>query len=524
MKKSTKTLSLLLTVAVAAGSMTACTKKETEKSADDTITWMGSYAVGVEKNSTTEKYLEEKYNVKIDAISNTTNYSQKLGAMIAAGNVPDLMFFNEPDMWVPLAKQGILAEIDIKDVEKYAPGYYKLINKLDSNLWKVCKQNGKMYTIPRYTGREGTVNAIWRKDWMDKVGVDKVPVTLEEYENLLLKFRNEDPDGNGKKDTYGMSSYGKQGEKFFDMIFGAFGVIPGQWKLGENGKIVAGAVDSKAKEALELLHRWYEEEIIDPEFITDDVSSVAQKYASGRTGVHFDGATKYTELTAAGVEILNSWKQRKPEAEFAFGNIPEGKNGEFGVFLWGPRTHFVGFGKQVKETPEKMQKSLTMLNDMLTNEEVALKVAWGEKGKTYDFIDPAKGAEGGLKYLPPYDTDANARAKEGIGVESFFNLLEPLSYWAVEDIADKYSPDVTEYVSEKTLNNSNYRDAIYRANLPSATLYNSNLEKIRLTEYCKFITGERSLDEWDKFVDEYMKAGGDKLTKEAQEYYDKNVK
>ena len=41
-----------------------------------------------------------------------------------------------------------------------------------------------------------------RQDWLDKVDME-IPTTLDELHDVLVAFVNEDPDGNGIKDTYG---------------------------------------------------------------------------------------------------------------------------------------------------------------------------------------------------------------------------------------------------------------------------------------------------------------------------------
>lgn len=43
-----------------------------------------------------------------------------------------------------------------------------------------------------------------RKSWLDKVG-ERFPVTWEDAKRVAAKFRDEDPDGNGKADTFGFA-------------------------------------------------------------------------------------------------------------------------------------------------------------------------------------------------------------------------------------------------------------------------------------------------------------------------------
>ena len=46
---------------------------------------------------------------------------------------------------------------------------------------------------------EGEVMII-RQDWLDKLGL-KAPTTIDEFEEVIRAFTEDDPDGNGQKDT-----------------------------------------------------------------------------------------------------------------------------------------------------------------------------------------------------------------------------------------------------------------------------------------------------------------------------------
>jgi putative aldouronate transport system substrate-binding protein len=45
--------------------------------------------------------------------------------------------------------------------------------------------------------------------------------------------------------------------------------------------------------------------------------------------------------------------------------------------------------------------------------------------------------------------------------------------------------------------------------------YGSTLKDLRETFYKQVITGAKSIDEWDSFVSQFKKSGGDVLTKEV---------
>ena len=174
------------------------------------------------------------------------------------------------------------------------------------------------------------------------------------------------------------------------------------------------------------------------------------------------------------------------------------------------------FGKQMEQREEAMKVSLQILNDVMCNEEVALKAYYGDEGITYEMT------EDGADFIGEYASSQDKRNEYGIG--TFFNMLRPLVTWAVPEISDKYmSKKVVEYMNENAVFNES-KDDLLRPVLDSSTIYSADLDKIRLVAYAAFITGERSLDEWDSFVAEYLEKGGQILLDEAQNYYDTVLK
>ncbi|MFR6331699.1 MAG: extracellular solute-binding protein [Eisenbergiella sp.] len=105
-------------------------------------------------------------------------------------------------MIADMIESGKVKAID-EDIEKYMPDRLKEIyDKYPQTFYPVIK-DGKTYGIactPFLT--EGQVMII-RQDWLDKLGL-KAPTTLDEFEEVIRAFTEQDPDGNGKKDTYGL--------------------------------------------------------------------------------------------------------------------------------------------------------------------------------------------------------------------------------------------------------------------------------------------------------------------------------
>jgi len=501
------------------------TAKKTDISSDNTFSIMGSPNYPTEKETDTEKWLEEKYGIKLEVHSVTTSYYEKLSTMLASDEIPDVMFINEPENWQPLVKQGFVAKVSKDLIKKYAPNHYNAIEAMNPNIWAISSVDGENWVVPKIMCNEYGTAMIWRKDWLENVGITKTPESIEEFEDAFKKMRENDPDGNGKKDTYGLTGAGGATQRQFDIIFGAFGVMPGQW-IVTDGKVENSTTSERAKEALQLLHSWYENDLIDPEMITDTQDDHFKKFMSGRVGSMNTSILNVLANSASGLRNKETFESTNPGLNWencvVAGSLPVGADGMRGDWLWGPRANFAVFGERLEESEEQLGTLLKMFDDINYDEETALRVVWGEKGVTYDYIDADAGKISGLKYLPPYDSDSNERAKKGI--YGFFNLFAPASGWADGSIVTQYTDPALIEEQKAYSETERYKDSLMRPYLKSSARYQAELDKLKTTAYSEFITGARSIEEWDDFVEEYMRKGGEQLQKEAQEFYETNMK
>lgn len=476
-------------------------------------------SVAVNDNTKVEQYLEEKYNVEIKTYGFSANYYDKLATMFASKQTPDVFFINDISNWEPLAKQGILAPIDINVVKEAAPDHFKHINEKNEKMWELGKANGQLYAIPKSMGQEYNTVTVWNNNWLKALGIDKIPETIEEYEAAFEKIKNGDPDGNGKNDTYPISGIGGNYYRQFDWVFGAYGVMPEMWGL-ENGKVINGTVSERAKEALTKLNEWYKKGYIHPEFLTDDQSKVAQRFDSQMIAINNTNLINVSDKTPHGRANLANGGEGYAE-RIAYGPLPVGPYGDRGDWLWGPLSNFVCFGAHMKDDIEKQKVILKILNDLNYNEEVAVVAQYGFKGESYEYNDEKVGKQSGIRQLGNYGKDTNANAELGIG---FFNLFK-CNDWADLSIANLYQN--SEYIAEqeKLASWNSYNDLLMRANTKSTLTYAKTLQTLKIQAYSEFINGTRNLEgDWDSFVNEYMASGGEILQQEAQEFYDTVIK
>lgn len=180
--------------------------------------------------------------------------------------------------------------------------------------WKECHKlalnyYGKIYGLP--LSRTNTAREGWgyRLDWAEKFNIDVTPgepVTLEVFEEMLDKFTNNDPDGNGVDDTVGLFLDGWTGA--LDIMQLWFGV-PNGWGVAKDdayakynikkGDIVPAQLTSEYLTALKKFREWYQAGYINQDFY--EISG-GQAISSADVGLR-------AEQGGIGVQVLDALRK-----------------------------------------------------------------------------------------------------------------------------------------------------------------------------------------------------------------------
>jgi putative aldouronate transport system substrate-binding protein len=126
------------------------------------------------------------------------------------------------------------------------------------------------------------MNAI-RQSWLDNLGLE-MPTTPEEQLEVAKAFTFQDPDGNGKDDTWGMS--GMKGLGRMNFCFNPFGIIYGydDWTVVD-GKVTPMIVQDGMKDALAYIKECYDAGVIDPDSFVQDGTKQWEKVRQGTYGI-----------------------------------------------------------------------------------------------------------------------------------------------------------------------------------------------------------------------------------------------
>lgn len=535
--KVKKMAALILSMILAAGTLTACgsdggedvkentasapEEKEAVAEGDDGTVYQVTLAMPVngpvdEKNDTLDylNTLVPGLEIKVEGIE-IGSYWDILNPRLASGEIPDIIHCHNDSMYTSYLSQGVLGGVSPELLKEYMPKYVKATEEYGIELWSLVLKDGMVYGLPIMSeAQTHPFTNAWRGDWLKAVGIDKVPETVDEYEEALTRFTFDDPDGNGVDDTYGTTLRGKDSTPYlFSSLFGAYGVFPSMWNLAEDGTLQYGIIDPRAKEALLKLNSWFKKGIIDPEFAGVDGSIRTEKWINSQIGMLSDST--YYEVNE-GNSPCDNLKALTPEAEILRGPAPKGPNGDYGYINWSKYTNRIIFGKTLTEDEGKLKKVLQLLELMDTDPEVYNRLYYGKEGENWK-----RNEENMIVKIPPYSDPANCGA---LGTNIFKDGgIAPVPSVKAQTVSEK-EPEQYKYAEEGTMvNGENYFGYLSKFISDDInTAYNAEADTLYKKNFIDFITGARSLDEYDAFVEEWLAAGGEAYTQAYNDCY-KNV-
>ena len=157
-------------------------------------------------------------------------------------------------------------------IEKYAPNLSKIYEEYPQIKQAVTAADGHMYTIPAIdisaTGSMGFKQWI-NKAWLDKLGKD-IPTNLEEFKDVLIAFRDGDPNGNGQADEIPLGI--REPDSIYPLA-GSFGLqfqMKDTYNIDENGTVHNWLCDDAFKEYLIYLNDLYEEKLLWQDYYKND--------------------------------------------------------------------------------------------------------------------------------------------------------------------------------------------------------------------------------------------------------------
>ena len=478
------------------------------------------------ENNAYTRLLKERLNVQNQDVFEAMDeqYTDSVTMVIAQNDLPDVMIVEDLDELQYLVDNDMIADLTDSYNNCMSDTIKNIYGSYGRDILDVVTFGGKIMAIPETNISDGP-NLIWlRKDWMDALGLS-APRTLSDVEEIIRQFKEKDPGHNGAGNTVGLvcdtslcGGCGYSSEYTLDIIFAAYGAFPKQWIYDEDGNVVYGSVQPEAKEALAHIHELYKEGILDQDFLMRTSSNLIELIVDGQCGSFFG------PWWAPNNPLMQAVEQNK-DAEWQPYLIATEKSGLTSYHTQNPSGKYIVVRKGY-EYPEIACKIVSVLFDYLRyndrdNQEIVdyYKENVDPTARPFaihvDYHNALQICYGELNHVFAGDKSADD-----------LNVLEYSYYEACEsylkDAENASAEDWAAYTSRitacKILNDgrTNKVESLYFGETETMVTDWWSLENLESDTYLKIVTGESSLDEFDRFVENWYQNGGETITKEVR--------
>lgn len=515
MKKNGKILTMVVACSIIASSMTACSGgkgtspdkspgtaggQTSEPAKIDKIVWLTTGDTAAKPILPQDRIIAEiNKQLSIDLKVNIVPESDvtKVNIAMASGDVPDIVTgsfaSSATNQWI---KDGLL--VPLNDYFEQTPN---VKTKLTGELgWTAV--NGKFYGFPFITqAKSSNATLSFRQDWLDRLNL-KVPKTLEDFYNVLKAFKERDPDGNGKADTYGITSSKPIGD--FNFIFYAYGREYADYQLDAKGKVIPNFEHSSFKPGMQYLQKLFKEGLIDPEFVLNDRNKTEEKFYQGKAGYITVALFRHV------ARIEGNLKKITPDGKLGYSYPPEGPNGKKGFGAVGKNGLFTAITSKSK-APAKAAKFI----DFMISKEGESLLRLGIEGVHY------------TKNGDKFSYNEAERAKDNFAENGWAHPLAWGSFaWPLEA---GYLPE-TEPARDRALESVKIASEVQIKNLimqvPDTQVeFGKVVGDIYDQYFIDLIQGKVDIDKGVEELSKKWRAqGGDKILAEVQQIYDSSKK
>ncbi|TLS49221.1 extracellular solute-binding protein [Paenibacillus antri] len=441
-----------------------------------------------------EKLVEEATNTELDIqwVPDGT-YDEKMNASFATGTLPQATYIKNQTSLIML--RDAIRNNQFWEIGPLLEQYPNL-SKLNPEVLKNTSVDGKIYALyqERPLSRQGL---IYRKDWADKLGLS-APTNVDELYAMLKAFAENDPDGNGAKDTIGLTDRS-------DLVYGAFKSVsswfgtPNGW--GElDGKLTPEFMFPQYMETMKYIKKLHEEGLINQDFPVTSKTDQQNLLITGKAGAYIGSMGDVVSLDSKITEV-------NPNALLDVQNKINGPDGKFGIWAIPGYGSVVLFPKSAVKSEDEL-KNILAFYDKLMSPELANLIYWGVEGEHYTM-------EGG-KVVPIEDTkitDRDVKPYQALqigGISTIDGFFEA-----------KHLLPAKEKAEQLIVDNNNYLIHDPTAPLDSATFTQDGVrlqELIKDATY-KFMLGDIDEAGFQAAVDTWLKQGGQKIIDEFNASY-----
>lgn len=233
------------------------------------------------------KYMNEKFNIKVNYSCPEADADSKLNLMISSDDLPDVIILDRNANWLKLINLGKLVDINTLKYEGCS-----FDEDILESTQKLLSVNGGLYGIPNWARKGATGgNMSWmvNHDVYEQLGSPELK-TLEDLHQFMLDAKDK-----GVKTSDDQSIFPwlpRQDDNGFytvSAIYRSYGhpnLIDTYWSQADNDVKLA-VYDDNYIAALKLANQWFKEGLFPETTYTDSNDQFVEKLANGRAAVTY---------------------------------------------------------------------------------------------------------------------------------------------------------------------------------------------------------------------------------------------
>ena len=504
-----------------------------------TITTSVSDQIPLDESNNAIRYIQEHTNTKLNFnILPSTDPDAKFNLLLASGDYGDVvakevsraqvMKLGMADkIFIPLNEYIENNSVYLKTLLTENPQYEQLSYAKDGNIYGFIKIDEAYHTqaYPK----------LWlNQNWLETLNISE-PQTTEEFYNMLVAFRDGDPNQNGIKDEVPLTGSIDWSCPTANYLLNSFipfdlaGTEAGNASMSysKDGKVVFSGDKEEFREGLRFIKKLVDEKLLDVASFTQKSDQMQQVIRQNPSPVGAYTADHF----AMGIDLNN---REMNQAIVALPPVagPQGVRIQPKTDFRDKTGNFTFFITDKCQNPE----AAFLLGDFMLDKECEMTRRHGPEGSGWGklenplpsalglealyWINSDYGAAGGSKekdtlWIPPFDDSYASRQLSDPVPE---DLYVPESYEARLTIeTQKVIPYFySEYLPKNI--------EIYMDNADEIAYFSEirlNLQNFIRTSIAQFATGEKSLDkDWDSYVNQLKQFQLEEYLNIYQKYFD----
>ncbi|MFI1243103.1 extracellular solute-binding protein [Enterococcus casseliflavus] len=468
---------------------------------------------------------QEKTGIKLTYTTPpSADFSTKLNLAFASGDLPDIVYGAgsqalTASMEIDYGSQGILLPLEEYITPEIMPNLYALTQEDPSILKSITTPDGHIYSLPMISRNATSIwwqGPMWYNGtWLDNLGVSELPKTTDELQELLTRFKNEDPNGNGQADEIPLTDVDMNSTRVW--LMAAFGLRTRGIQVDDD--VVSYTPTSENYKAfLEYMNTLYDEGLLDKEVYGQSDEQKKAKGENNQLGLFADYFSFFTTGRSE-EEAMNDPMFQPVTSEWA----PEAK------IPGSPRISRGTFAlTNVNPSPEASMRWV----DYFYSEEGSKYIEQGPEGFLWEYQENADGEKVRV-YADGIDTnnteDERGKITPAYGLTTPNLVIDTTGEYHIRKTANE-EPDTrfNDWVAKET---AEKMEDIAEVPFPLLYLTIEENDKVAatatdLTTYveqmeAKFITGVEPLDNWDDYVKTIEAMGIDEYVEVYQAAYDR---